>query len=63
MEKTSDKVNGTPENIKLMPIDDIDADLHHPESPHMSDQDRIDHLVKISDYITYGKVKLIPLCM
>jgi len=61
--------NGTPaestEKDKMMPVDDIDADLHlhHPESnaelvtpdEPMSDQDKIDHLEKISDYIAYGK--------
>ena len=70
MAKVSD--NGTPadstEKDKMMPADDIDADLHlhHPESnaelvtpdQPMSDQDKIDHLEKISDYIAYGKVKL-----
>jgi len=64
MSKVSD--NGTPadstEKDKMMPVDDIDADLHlhHPESNGdsevpMSDQDKIDHLEKISDYIAYGK--------
>merc|ERR1712112_466152 len=44
----------------MMPVDDIDLHLHHPESNGdsevpMSDQDKIDHLEKISDYIAYGK--------
>jgi len=53
------------EKDKMVEVDDIDADLHlhHPESdaelvpgaPEMSDQDKIDHLEKISDYIAYGK--------
>jgi len=69
MAKVSDTSNGTPvdasEKDKMMAVDDIDADLHlhHPESdaelvssePQISDQDKIDHLEKISDYIAYGK--------
>merc|ERR1740139_1248039 len=50
--------------VEVDEVDDIDADLHqhHPESvadlvpgSDMSDQDKIDHLEKISDYIAYGK--------
>jgi len=54
MAKVGDASNIPKENDKMVEGNEIDAKLES-ISPEMSDQDKIDHLEKISDYIAYGK--------
>jgi len=57
MLKVRDASDIPKENDKMMEVDEIDAKFVS-VSPEMSDQNKIDHREKISDYIAYGKVHI-----